>query len=124
MVAPEPSPPAGLLSNAQSRQKPPAPSLPKRPRPKTDVTIVLHVCRLFDAPWRFTVKTVDTRSVLLPIAAGIVAVTLHTPAHRCSGRLEVWRSPLGSSTTGNCPGRGGNRSRRGADDRAARDASG
>ena len=78
MVAPEPSPPAGRLSNAQSRQKPPAPSLPKRPRPKTDVTIVMHVCRLFDAPWRFTVKTVDTRSVLLPIAAGIVAVTLHT----------------------------------------------
>src|SRR5258708_13429192 len=78
MVAPEPSPPAGRLSNAQSRQKPPAPSLPKRPRPKTDVTIVMHVCRLFDAPWRCIVKAVGRRSVLLPIAVGIVAVPLHT----------------------------------------------
>src|SRR5260370_24665732 len=43
-----------------------------------DLTTVVHPCRLFDAPWRFTVKTVDTRSVLLPIAVGIVAVTLHT----------------------------------------------
>src|SRR5258708_36528973 len=43
-----------------------------------DLTTVVHPCRLFNAPWRFTVKTVDTRSVLLPIAVGIVAVTLHT----------------------------------------------
>ena len=42
-----------------------------------DLTTVVHPCRLFNAPWRFTVKTVNTKSVLLPIAAGIVAVSLH-----------------------------------------------
>jgi hypothetical protein len=29
------------------------------------------------APWRFTVKTMNMKSALLPIVAGIVAVTLY-----------------------------------------------
>jgi hypothetical protein len=53
---------------------------------------VVHLCRLFNAPWSFKVRTVNTKSALLPIAAGIVAVTLHgVPGAQEGGTILLTR---------------------------------
>jgi len=88
---------------------------------RPDVRIVMHVCRLFDAPWRFTVKTVDTSSVLLR-SLPASSQSPCTPVFRA--RQGRWRSPLDQALREIAQVEAEIRSRRGADDRAARDASG
>jgi hypothetical protein len=121
MVAPEPSPPAGRLSKCTISAKAAGTVAPQATAAE-DRRDDCHAC--VQAVRRSVEVHSENSGHRVRALTDSRRHRRSHPAHRCSGRAGGWRSPLGSSTTGNCSGRGRNRSRRGADARAARDASG